>query len=351
MQSGESQDHWIRQACRKAVTHQLIFWLIVTLSLAAIVAYHGKYWRNFFAGPYPVTSAQLATMSDLAQEPREFVKVTGNKLYETGIQQITTETRNGVEQRSYASADYYVLLVEGKLLPVKSTRKPGLTTTGRLQPVGQSLTDHLFGNSPEDQATRPALLPVFVDTASYRKAGYISLAFLALYLWILWYFAGRAWRYRRNIAQYPVVRAVEAWPNAPYAIDQAGQERTTAVRIVSGGTTVTENYVLSQTIFGFQIFRVDTLLWAYRKVTKNSVNMIPTGKTHQAMLKFAGGEFNVQGKEAKVLELLSYLAQRVPWAVMGYTPELESFYTKNRAGFAVAVEERRLPPPPAAALP
>ncbi len=337
----DEQDHWIRQACRKAVNHQLGFWVVVTLGIASIVAYNGRFWRNFFAGPYVVQSAQLATMTDLSKERREFVSVTGNKLYETGVKQMTTETHNGVAGRTYASADYYALLMDGKLLLIKSTKKPGLTLAGQLQPVDDSLVHTLFDDSPRAQAVRPALLPVYVDTASYRTSGYVSLVALALYVWILWFFGARAWRYRRNIALHPVVRAVEEWPAASKAIEQAQQERTGAVRFTSRGTTVTDGYLISQGFFSFKIFRIDTLLWAYQKVTKKSVNLIPAGKTDEAMLKFTGGEFAVQGSEAKVLELLRYLSQRVPWVVMGFTPELDQFYKKDAAGFAQAVQERR----------
>ncbi|HKC38893.1 MAG TPA: DUF6709 family protein, partial [Gemmatimonadales bacterium] len=91
----------------------------------------------------------------------------------------------------------------------------------------------------------------------------------------------------------------------------------------------------------FDLLRLDDLLWAYKKITKHSVNFIPTGKSHEAILACYGGIAVIKAKEKRVDEILAFSAQRAPWAVLGYSAELATIFNKKVDEFAGAVEQRR----------
>ena len=107
------------------------------------------------------------------------------------------------------------------------------------------------------------------------------------------------------------------------------------------GWVVTDQYLLRSTFFSFDVLRLSDLLWAYKKVTKHSVNFIPTGKTYDAVLACYGGRATVKGAEKTVDELLGFAAQRTPWAVFGFSQELETLFAKKTADFCAAVEQRK----------
>src|SRR5206468_2968555 len=76
------------------------------------------------------------------------------------------------------------------------------------------------------------------------------------------------------------------------------------------------------------------VLWAYKKITKHSVNFIPTGKTYEAIIQCYGGNATIPGKEKNVHELLEYVQQRAPWAIYGYSDDLSATFTKRQQDFA-----------------
>ncbi len=87
--------------------------------------------------------------------------------------------------------------------------------------------------------------------------------------------------------------------------------------------------------------RIDDLLWAYKKVTKHSVNFIPTGKSFAAELVFADRRETIPGSADGVDGLLAHLATRAPWVVFGYDKELESEVKREPQGFRTAIDARR----------
>jgi len=107
------------------------------------------------------------------------------------------------------------------------------------------------------------------------------------------------------------------------------------------GWRVGDTYLVRSTLFRFDVLRLQDLLWAYKKVTKHSINFIPTGKTYQAILTCHGGTAAMSGREKRVDEILAFAQQRVPWAVLGYTAEIAALFKNNAPEFARSVEERR----------
>ena len=62
------------------------------------------------------------------------------------------------------------------------------------------------------------------------------------------------------------------------------------------------------------------LVWVYKKVTKHSVNFIPTGKTYSVVLVGRHRQrIEEQMKEKAVNEMLADLTMRVPWILFGFT--------------------------------
>ena len=82
-------------------------------------------------------------------------------------------------------------------------------------------------------------------------------------------------------------------------------------------------------------------MWGYKKITKHSVNFIPTGKTYEAIVKCYGGDAMISGKEARVNEVLHLVQQRAPWAVIGYSADLAGIWKKQQDEFLRQVEQRR----------
>jgi len=108
--------------CRKRARRQALVWLLVFLGGIVFVWSNGRYVRNFVQGPFAIQPAALAQITDVDAAPEYFVSVNSDKVLDTGIQEITTTTRNGAEESSYVSAGYYAVVLGNHFLIVKIER-------------------------------------------------------------------------------------------------------------------------------------------------------------------------------------------------------------------------------------
>jgi hypothetical protein len=114
--------------------------------------------------------------------------------------------------------------------------------------------------------------------------------------------------------------------------------------LTSAGISVTENYVVLNQYFTFEAHFFDDLLWAYKCATKHSVNFIPTGTTHSAILVFYSGTIEIPLSDRDVDRLMIYSQERSPWAFIGFSDELETLLAEKPGEFLTHVERRRAPP-------
>jgi hypothetical protein len=115
-------------------------------------------------------------------------------------------------------------------------------------------------------------------------------------------------------------------------------------RYKGGGWRVTDKYLIRSAPFAFDLLRLSDLLWAYKRVTKHSVNFIPTGKTYSGVLVCYGGAAEVTGREQNVDALLTFAGERAPWAIFGYSDDLNKLFKQKTEDFCAAVEQRKREP-------
>jgi len=332
-------DTWVHQMIRARSRRRVAAWGFVLACAVAFVVSQHRYINNFLGGPFAVGQADLDTIADVSTAPRYFVTVTGSKAIETGIQQITTKKRAGVETSRSVAAEFYILVVGDRFLVVKSSEGPRVTAEGELSPIPGDLQRYLF-ESPQMAAARARFYPYYVDNASFRLPGYIAIGAALVLAVLLVKFAWPAWRYRHDVSAHPVVKRVASWGD-PIGMALEVQREAGSPRHKGGGWRVTEKYLVQSTLFTFDVLRLADLLWAYKKVTKHSVNFIPTGKTYAAILACYGGTAELKGREKKVDAVLAFAVERTPWAIVGFSDELSKLFRQKTPDFCAAVEQRK----------
>ena len=335
-------DTWVHQSIRTISRRRVVASCLLAAGAILFALVQHRYITNFVNGPFEVGQPELEAIADVATTPRYFVRVTGSKTFETGIQQLRTKKRGDVETSRSVSATFYALLVGERLLIVKSSKGAPTTTEGELTAMPEELQRHLFAGQAM-QAIRGRFYPYYLDESRFRVPGYIGGA-VALVLAVLLIWLGLpAWRYARDPASHPVVKRVASWGD-PVGTAVEARREAEAPRYRGGGWRVTDKYLVQSAFFAFDLLRLSDLLWAYKRVTKHSVNFIPTGKTYSCILACYGGAAEVTGKEKNVDALLAFVAERAPWAVFGYTDELNKVFKHRTAEFCAAVEQRKREP-------
>lgn len=339
-------DPWIVARCRRACRHQVMAWLVLLAGGLAVLVFQARYLRNFFAGPYAMDEAALSAAGDSTAAPRYFVRFTPAQVIDTGIQETTTETVDGTPSKTYASSEFWAAQVGRHLLIVRSKTKPGAQVTGQLEPMPAYLSQQLF--TGDDAAQLQQLTyPLLLDTQGFRKEGYIIFAVAAVFLWLLWVFLRRSLRYAMDPSTHPLLQRVAKWGDVHLISAEVERDLQDATRFHAHGDMLTDNYAVVDTFFIFNVLRMRDLLWAYKKITRRRIYFfIPAGKEYEAILKFYGGQvafrkFGYGHREERVEEVLKWVAERAPWAVLGYSDQLNTLFTKQPAEFAQAVEARR----------
>ena len=330
-------DNWIQQMVRAMCRRRVVAWSLLLGCAILFALGQQRYITNFLSGPYEFGQAELDMIGDVSSAPRYFVRVTGSKAIDTGIQQITTRTRHG-SQTNRVSAAYYVLVVGDRLLVAKSA-EGAPTVQGELTAMPVDLERHLF-NTPQTEALRSRFYPYYLDNTAFRVPGYIGIAAALLLVVLLVKFGLPAWRYLQDVSSHPVVRRVASWGD-PTGIALEVRREAGSPRYTGGGWLVTDRYLIRRAPFAFDVLRLSDLLWAYKSVTKHSVNFIPTGKTYAGVLACYGGTAEVTGPEKKVDSLLSFASERAPWAIFGYSDDLNNLFRRNTGDFCGAVEQRK----------
>jgi hypothetical protein len=302
--------------------------------------YNVRYITNFASGPYALQPGQLGQISDAEKAPHYFVSVTGTNVVDTGVQEITTETRNGAKENSYVSAGYYAVLVGDRYLIVKQPTKPSGKVEGQLTTIPADLANQLFTGTEAADA-RKMCYPFYLEAEGFRTAGYWGIVIGGVFLLLFAIYGGRALRRLQDINQHPVVQRLQKWGDPLGISVEAERELNNVVRYRTMGIFLTDKFLIIKRWFSFNVFRFQDLLWAYKKVTQRRVNFIPAGKTYAAILTFYGGNTTFTEKEERVNDVLAFAANQAPWAIFGYSKEVDQLFRKKQKEFCAAVEARR----------
>lgn len=331
---------WIERTARQRSMRQVALFLLVTAIVVSLFALNASYWGPFFHGPTAVDAAGLdaaaATVEDMKVPiATPFATVTGEQVVNTGEQEVTTY--HFIISR--VTAGYYALKVGDKVLIVKSPKPPATTVSGSLEPMPYDLTTRFF-SSDMDPAEKARIYPLLLDT-KYREHGFIAIFWALLVEAIFGFFAWRSLMRLTGRKDHPAVARAKAWGDIVSTSAILELELQSGVRCKSKGWTLTENYAVQRTLLRFNLFRMENLLWAYKKATKRNFHGIPAGTAYSATLNFSDGSALIEGKQHKVDAVLEFAHVRAPWAVVGYSEELATLYKKSRNEFADEVLQRK----------
>jgi hypothetical protein len=319
--------------------------LLILAGVIAVVAADGQYYLNFLLGCQKIETSDLALLSSPTQRRRNFVTVHGDKTFRTGYQDIIkhVEKATGRVTSTEVKDEYILLKVGERALLVKAPEGPEkLDYSGELVPTIASVQSHLVqGLATDDPELGQRILPFTLNAADYREQGYWALGIgVPLVLLALWN-CSKAFRRQSEVQTAPIWRSLAVFGDVQQLSHQIEAELMASVAQF-GNLRVTRSWLINKNFFSSWVSPSDDLAWVYKKVTKHSVNFIPTGKTYAVVLVGRHRQrVEVQMKEAKVHSLLETLAKSVPWAIFGFDKQLDDAYRKDPGGLAAVVDSRR----------
>lgn len=316
---------------------------LLVLGVAGYMIANARYFTNFARGPVPMSPSQLASVTNPNSLTKYFVSVSGDKIFDSGIQHVeqqVNETTNKVESQT-VDADYLILVVDERFLIVKVPHgATGTQFRGALVDLPADVRSEIVGQVTNPKVVR-LFLPVMLDASNFREEGYwtiaICLPILGFAGWNLRKFYARV----QNPSTHPIIVALGRFGSVPQlAMEIEGELRGETEAL--GSARVTQSWIFVSQNFGLSMCRIPEIVWAYKKVTRHSWNFIPTGKSYGAIIFGRDGRpIETGGAQKKMDRLLEIVGSRTPWALVGFSDEINNLVRSNWLGFVAEIDARR----------
>jgi len=333
-------DSWIANRIRATSLRRVIVWSFALVGGVLLATSDHRYIANFLRGPFTLAQADLDSIRDVALTPRYYARVAGDRVIDTGIRQYTIHTQNGIETSREESGAYNAFAIGNRYLVVRTAGDDAPTAEGKLVPWTEDLEQQMF-DTQEMRSLRSSFYPFYLESESFRRPGFVVIGVGILFVLLFVWQALPAWRAWRDPERHPLAKRIALWGDPIGVAAGAEQEFDHPLLKAKGGWRLGNKYFTRSTFFTFDVLRFQDVLWGYKKITKHSVNFIPTGKSYEAIVACYGGTATIPGKEKSVNDLLAFVQQRAPWAIYGYNDDLSAAFNKRRQEFARTVEQRR----------
>jgi hypothetical protein len=333
----------------KSSNQLLLFINIALLAIALAVALIGaKAFYQLVTGPQAL---EASAFTDLNAQPESFkrqhVTLKGTRIIDTGASEITVRKKRGVERGLSESAHYYALdmgnnqfvLVRGV---VGAHTDP--IVTGWIKAPGSSVDRNTLAQLDSGPAQGSMFKNIILDetdggTFDWLVAIVVLLATL-LAIWNIVKAIGR----NKDQTKFPAIKTQKLGATdvpqfvASVDVDLASTQAVKGVR-------VGEKFALLQKSTLVELVNFDRLAWVYNQVTKKKIyGIIPAGSSH-ALVLYTNDEkryeWAVGGKEETAHQALAKIADHVPWAVYGYTDDIQTMWKKDIRGFLNAIAQRK----------
>lgn len=318
---------------------------ILGLLALAIILYTSKTITNLAVGPAHFDEGQLVALSNSNLKLRDYVTVNGKDTDTTGIESIQQSTRNGVVESEKVTAEYMMMIVGKHLLVVKAKPEQKVEVyTGRIVALPDGLKKRLYSGVQDAREIEAATFPVMLDESKdYADDDFwsgitVALLFVVGAMWLFYLYRRRT----DSPEKHPLAKMISKYGPIFSLVPQIDAEVAAGSSYLLG-VKMTENWLISCTVTKSIVMRRDEVLWAYKKRTRHSVNLIPTGTSYCAVLRDSRGKaFEISASnEQQTEDFLTTIACRTPWVIVGYDKKLEKLYKKSRPEFSAMVAQRK----------
>jgi hypothetical protein len=310
------------------------------LLLMALLFWAGKgYFYNFFHGPFMMDRDTLLSIQDPGSRRESFVTIQGDATSGTGFEETSTDY--------FITTHHPILAVKvgERALIVKASKDTEATQlSGELirtpNDVQNQVISALEQRNPQ---LRGRFLPVMLDATNYRLNGYLGMTAGAVFglamLWCLW--KGFSWTTRpethsvwKKLAKYGPAQQVGSQMDAEFRSAGGGQ--------AFGNARLTTDWLVHASPYNIEVFRMADLVWVYPQLVKHYHSGIPTGKSHFVkVFDREGASTTISVKKNVLPNLMLALQNSVPWAVYGFSADLEKMWKNRRGDFLQTVEQKK----------
>lgn len=334
----------IGEHIRRGNRNLYIWGMVFLVAVAGAATLSMGYLRNVILGAEAVTDKDLLA-KDAADRSHYYVSFTSSDVRETGLQQVETRKQKytNTVTSTKVTANYLAAPVgdpaENRFLVIKA--EPG-QTTGTFKGPLRKLPADVQSNLSQGGVT---LLPVMLDaTDSFRVPFFICVP-IALILAAIGVYMVRASSQRSgDFALHPIGEILARHGKPEEVAERMEAElKPGAGSVRVKDVVISNSWLLRPTTFGADIAAIRDIIWIHKKVTKTKAyGVVTTNTSYEAVLRARDGtSIEISLGEEDADRCLGHVAQRAPWAIVGYDAQIESLWNGSRAELVAAVDARR----------
>jgi hypothetical protein len=328
--------------------------LVAAMILICLMAASGLFSAEgyFYFAPLDV-SRSLSAIDDIARRPLglETFNVSLTAPYSDMVDPEIQKTEDGKPVGNYLAVfldDKYVYCYI-RAADYEALAGDGYTFTGSLRKMEPKLISMAVEDMVEDGISQNDadnfLYGYYIDTTDN---GAFARTFLYILTLLLLFFgllaAARTILALIDVRNFSQVRKLSKYGDRDMLFEQIEEDYAVAEDDVfslgrgRGSVCLGDRWIVVLGGFGglgVKFMRAEDLLWAYKlKRTTRYYGVISAGTYHFLMLRGKTVSLSVAGREQSVDMLLFAISGRYPWAIVGYSAELEAAWKSDRSRFA-----------------
>jgi hypothetical protein len=336
-------DSIVQKALRRSNRWLLILGMIsLIISVVLIALTTAPYFIAKFTGPIPISNKEIVSTQVNFVQPLYFREVVGEEMFDSGYYYETYNEDTG----NVTNTDYFGVLYVGsnRFLLVRTPDPINESQTdyvGSLTTISGEIQREVIDDMMQDlgsSADGIQFLPVMLDTRDNQVMWYIGTAVIVGMLFFGLWGTFKALQRGRDPHKHPALQKLARYGDISMVLGDIESELGMASEPVGKRLYVTRNWVVSVHGNNFQATRLSDLVWLHKHSVRQRYGM-----THAARFYDRHGNLmGVQGRNSQAAdEMLQAVYERAPWAIAGYSNELQQAWNKERQQMIAAVDQRK----------
>lgn len=310
----------------------LVNFILLIISIVVLVYFWSEF-HNFILGPKDVKIGEISNLNISGFSARNYVKVSPDKMVSTGLQYIEKEYDNNNNETNKTVKSVYYVFRDGQNLIIASIPPDEADKSSYTGWVREMTPDENY-NLNQDINTLKA-------SGNYAVSEYILDAekdFFAPFMYavsIIIIIVNviniiRSTKYIKCLENHKIYKKLMKYGNVDMVINNIEGELTNDAFSRSKKIHLLSSWIIISKFFSFEVIKIDDVVWVYKKVTKHSVNFIPTGKTYESILRLNNkSKYFIKLGEKDIDYLLSSIKEIHPYIVVGYSKDIERMYNSE----------------------
>ena len=101
---------------------------------------------------------------------------------------------------------------------------------------------------------------------------------------------------------------------------------------------ITKSWLVGGSMHTLAVAFIPEIVWAHKKTVTQQYVI----KNHSVVVyKRSGHFFEITGKDKECMQILEVITKKVPWAILGYSPEISKLWRSDRTAFISSVDRRK----------